>query len=96
MTIQEAIDVLNTRGAHGNLTGYAAWQTEAIDMAVRSLEAWQNLQKLVNKKVSIYCVASEPLPNKKDEFWTMSYNVKKHINDSVNWVQEGSAGRERK
>ena len=39
MTIQEAIDVLNTRGEHGNLTGYAAWQTEALDMAVRSLEA---------------------------------------------------------
>ena len=43
MTVAEAIDVLNTRGEHGNLTGYAAWQTEALDMAVRSLEEWEKV-----------------------------------------------------
>lgn len=53
MTIQEAIDVLNTRGEHGNLTGYAAWQTEALDMAVRSLEAIRDIKQIINNTIYI-------------------------------------------
>ena len=63
MTIQEAIDVLNTRGEHGNLTGYAAWQTEALDMAVRSLELIKKIEEMGRKQAENMGISDECLRN---------------------------------
>ena len=63
MTIQEAIDVLNTRGEHGNLTGYAAWQTEALDMAVRSLELIKKIDEMGRKQAENTGISDECLRN---------------------------------
>lgn len=67
MTIPEAIDVLNTRGEHGNLTGYAAWQTEALDMAVRSLEEWQKVIKILTDWKMECAIRREP--DAMDAYW---------------------------
>lgn len=38
MTREEAIQILSTRDAHGVLCGYTSGVTEALDMAIESLE----------------------------------------------------------